>query len=295
MASPLNIGIQKYTDKSIVVRGDFGVYNELLHQLGGKRYLYGGQDGWMFAAIHEDKVRNALQLYTPYVDGPKPSPKTEEVKQPLGPFTGDYDPSQASNDKLYFYSKSKDVKAGKGVNEVVSNPNDYTTLNSVKGWRQILSNFYVCPFRHNGATWNTMEHFYQSKKFVGYDFEWQFCLESGSVFSKDPAMAKGAGGKTGKSSGKLLRPRNVQTNFLAFKPENNDRIYKVGMICKFVQCPQLGQVLLATGNAQLWHIVSRSKPIRFTYLEHVRHCIRTLGLDNIDAEATSTLELIFTV
>lgn len=39
---------------------------------------------------------------------------------------------------------------------------------------------------------------------------------------------------------------------------------------KFGQCPQAAATLLATGRAQLWHIVPRSQAVRFDGLERVR-------------------------
>jgi len=62
-------------------------------------------------------------------------------------------------DKLFYYSKSKDVNAGKGRNEVVSSdPNKYEDLNKIKNWRQILSNFHEYPFTYNNFRYNTIEH-----------------------------------------------------------------------------------------------------------------------------------------
>lgn len=43
---------------------------------------------------------------------------------------------------------------------------------------------------------------------------------------------------------------------------------------KYSQCADARRVLLATRNAQLWHIVPRSKPVRFHHLEAIRTSLR---------------------
>ena len=51
-------------------------------------------------------------------------------------------------DKLFYYSKSRDLPAGYGVNEFVSNKKSYTQLNEIPNWRKILSNFHVLKFTY---------------------------------------------------------------------------------------------------------------------------------------------------
>lgn len=187
-------------------------------------------------------------------------------------------------DKFYFYSGSKDVAPGKGKNEQLNSKNKYELLENTKDWRKMLSNFWVEPFQCEGLTWNTLEHYYHSRKFIDYpEFAKMFSLESESEFCRDPAFAKSIGGKSGKSKNiKYKRPANIKANPNVFKKEVNDRIFTIGMIAKFTQSKKLKEVLLETGEAELWHIVSRSpNPIRFTYLEKVRDCIRKFD-DKID-------------
>jgi hypothetical protein len=45
-------------------------------------------------------------------------------------------------DKFVFYSKSADVKPGRGKGETVINPKDYTELEKIKDWRKALSNLF---------------------------------------------------------------------------------------------------------------------------------------------------------
>ena len=67
-------------------------------------------------------------------------------------------------DKLCYYSKSKDVKVGKGKNEFVNDESIYKELDKIRNWRQILSNFYTEPFKFENKTYNSVEHAFQSYK-----------------------------------------------------------------------------------------------------------------------------------
>ena len=49
-------------------------------------------------------------------------------------------------DTLFYYSKSANKLAGKGVNEEVLNYKIYDELNKIKDWRKILSNLYIHEF-----------------------------------------------------------------------------------------------------------------------------------------------------
>jgi hypothetical protein len=69
-----------------------------------------------------------------------------------------------SNDKLFYFSKSRDVLPGKGLNEIVENHLIYNDLAKIKDWRKILSNFHIFPFIYEGNTYNTIEHAFQAKK-----------------------------------------------------------------------------------------------------------------------------------
>jgi predicted NAD-dependent protein-ADP-ribosyltransferase YbiA (DUF1768 family) len=189
-------------------------------------------------------------------------------------------------DKLFFYSKSKNVDAGLGTNEIVFDKSLYSNLNNIPNWRHMLSNFWISPFECNGFTYNTLEHWYHSRKFPrNPGFQFKFTLESNSEFCRDPAMAKAAGGKSGMYKGKLLRNKNITADPSFFIKENNDKVFIVGMFCKFTQNEKLKTMLLNTRNAELWHPVPRSPvKIRFTYLEKVRYCI-----EKFDSYDTSTI------
>ena len=97
-------------------------------------------------------------------------------------------------DKLFYYSKSANKQAGKGVNEFVSNYNEYDELNKIKDWRKMLSNFYVSEFTYNGKTYYTAEHAFQAKKIELVDENKAnlFCIESGNIIgtTKDGNIAR---------------------------------------------------------------------------------------------------------
>ena len=60
-------------------------------------------------------------------------------------------------DKLIFYSSSKDNKIG-------LNKNEYIELNKIKNFRRYLSNFHIYEFKYNGFSYRTIEHAFQGTK-----------------------------------------------------------------------------------------------------------------------------------
>lgn len=171
-------------------------------------------------------------------------------------------PIATSNDKLYFYSKSKDVAPGKGANESVEDVKVYTKLASIKDWRKILSNFHVCPFKYQGKTYNTIEHVFQSEKIklVSPDKALLFTVESGSEIGLGD-------GEIARKNRKLVK---LDANKLAEWGRIKDKIMADAAVEKYKVCKEAREVLKATGNAQLWHIVSRDSPVRFEHLEKIR-------------------------
>ena len=51
----------------------------------------------------------------------------------------------------------------------------------------------------------------------------------------------------------------------------NNQVMEQAAIEKYKSCPEAMKVLKATGDAQLWHIVSRKQPVRFEHLERIRN------------------------
>ena len=69
----MSLQIQKYTDKSIVIRGETKIRLADIKAISGAKFGYfGGEPGWMFPLTMEQQVRAALKIGEGYVDGPKP-------------------------------------------------------------------------------------------------------------------------------------------------------------------------------------------------------------------------------
>ena len=179
-----------------------------------------------------------------------------------------------------FYSKSADKYPGKGSGELpgdLSLSPEYDDLSKIKDWRKKLSNFAIAPFDLDGKRWNSVEHYYQGSKFKqgNPDFYNQFSLDSGSDLSKDPAMAKSAGGKTGKVGGKQFRPKSVVMDANFFSTDRSVKVMNAAQKKKFTTIPEMRVVLLKTREAKLMHIVGRSaEKVYFENLVVIRDGLR---------------------
>ena len=110
-----------------------------------------------------------------------------------------------------------------------------------------------------------MEHFYHASKFKknNPDFYALFSLDSDSEIAKSPAMAKGAGGKTGKFKGKQLRPKKIKIDDDFFSSKENEKAMYRGQMAKYKQVDEARRVLMATKDAKLQHFVRGGQPIVF--------------------------------
>lgn len=172
--------------------------------------------------------------------------------------------ASTANDKFYFFSKSALLPPGKGANEFVADETLYQNLGV--GFRQVLSNFHFCPFKFDdGYTYNTIEHVFQAKKIalVNDKEAFKFTVESGH------AIGQGDGAVAQKNR-KLVKLDDKQ---LAHWHTIKYEIMKAAALAKYQTCKEAAMILKATLNAELWHIVSRKKPERFTHLEQVRELI----------------------
>jgi predicted NAD-dependent protein-ADP-ribosyltransferase YbiA (DUF1768 family) len=169
-------------------------------------------------------------------------------------------------DKLFYYSKSANKTAGKGVNEYVLNYQIYEELNKIKDWRQILSNFYCHNFMYEDKTYNSVEHAFQSKKIEIVDKEkaYWFCKNSGHIIGiSDGLIAR----KNRKLI--ILKPKDLNK----WNDIKYEILYEI-LLSKFSQIPICNQVLLLTHNAVLLH-GARGIPIcRQFILEKVRNTLK---------------------
>ena len=179
-----------------------------------------------------------------------------------------------------FYSKSSDKPLpGRGSGEKINPKNyrNYADLASILGWRKVLSNFYMTPFKADGRSWNSVEHYYHANKFKKShpEFYEKFTIESNSDISKDPAFAKAAGGKSGKYKPKQWqRPKDISIDDDFFTSGRNQKVMEDGQFAKYSQNELAKKVLLATKDAQLQHHVRAQPPIIFYDTMRIREQLR---------------------
>ena len=171
-------------------------------------------------------------------------------------------------DKLFYYSKSANKLAGKGVNEEVLNYKIYDELNKIKDWRKILSNFYNHEFTYEDKTYNSVEHVFQAKKIEIVDKEkaYWFCKNSGN----DIGMGDGLIARKNRKL-IILKPEEL----IIWNNIKNQIMYKI-LLAKFTQIPIAKQVLLLTHDAILLHGTKGIPICRQIELEKVRNELKDI-------------------
>ena len=217
-----------------------------------------------------------------WVGGGRTGGRTGEIGNPdiIDPHTHAHTHSKKSRETpvLQFYNHASNEFPGKGSGEYVpaSDEHLFIPLASIPNWRKALSNFAESPFRLDGHTWFSVEHYYQGSKFKkqNRDFYLQFSLDSGSEIAKDPALAKAAGSKSGMFKGRLYRPSAVKMDSDFLSNGQGPKSVLDAMDAKFRQNVEMKRILLATLNARLYHFQRGEKPVLFSNLMQIREKLR---------------------
>ena len=177
---------------------------------------------------------------------------------------------------LQFYNRASNEFPGKGSGEYVAASDEhlFIPLSAIPNWRRALSNFAESPFRLDGHTWFSVEHYYQGSKFKkgNHNFYLQFSLDSGSEISKDPVIAKLAGSKS--EAALKYRPSNIKMDPDFLSNGHGPKAVLDAMDSKFRQNPEMKRILLATLNSRLYHFQRGEKPVLFSNLMQIREKLR---------------------
>jgi predicted NAD-dependent protein-ADP-ribosyltransferase YbiA (DUF1768 family) len=145
----------------------------------------------------------------------------------------------------------------------VADPEAYRALAAIPNWRKVLSNFHAFPFEYKGRTYRTIEHAFQAAKIalVSPERAEEFTVESGTPLG----LGDGLTARRARKMVVLDKPTIARWGAMS------RHVMAEASIAKYAACSEARHVLEATGQAQLWHVVMRSKfHDHFTHLEHIR-------------------------
>jgi len=133
---------------------------------------------------------------------------------------------------------------------------DFIKLSKISDWRKKLDDSWLAPFQLDGHRWNSVEHYYLGAQFKkGFpDFYLQFSLDKDTEISKDIALARIAGSKTGKAKNNVLRDKKIVIDpdvyQVGVNPRNREERASA-LEAKFSQNLDLRQVLIETKRSKL--------------------------------------------
>ena len=177
-------------------------------------------------------------------------------------------------DRIVFYSKSAAGPPGKNKGQgwaerwTANIPEDLRTGH----WRRLLSNFDdSVPFEFMGFNFHTIEHAFQWAKINRIDSQkaHAFTRESGSP------LGMGSGSEAQKNRKMVLLSKEQMDAWDTISLE----VMRKATFAKYLQNKGSlpAQILVATGNAELYHLVTtRGKPsqlVRFHHLEEIRNTL----------------------
>jgi predicted NAD-dependent protein-ADP-ribosyltransferase YbiA (DUF1768 family)/DNA-directed RNA polymerase subunit E'/Rpb7 len=211
--------------------------------------------------INDPKISIIATLIEVKKAEPEPEKAEKEKKEKK--------PKKTEKDQFAFYSRSADKPPGKGSNEI-GNPQEYAELGKIPDWRKQLSHFDVAKFQCDGspennihfpgASWNTLEHFWQASKL--------------SLADKEFANTLALGNKNGNGDGaqaQRLRKGVVLTQEQLTEWERiKMNVMYNGALAKFNQNPEKLNILCLTKKAELMHFSRGKEMERFTHYERVR-------------------------
>jgi predicted NAD-dependent protein-ADP-ribosyltransferase YbiA (DUF1768 family) len=172
------------------------------------------------------------------------------------------------SDKIRFFSGSRHARALRGIGEIdTTDGRGYRELDKHKDWRRVLSNFHLHPFKYGMFTYRSIEHAFQSMKFLTCgekDAAFKFTMESGHDICRGD-------GKVARANRKLVLLNADQlAKWDAISFETMGKIAEA----KYASDSYAREILRLTGRAQLWHAGLRGAPdVRFTHLERIRESL----------------------